>query len=350
LAGQSSVLLIGKNGSGKTTVASAFEVLQKIARGTNRVRELVAMGDFACGRSEAPMRFEIEVELEFSLYQYSIAFDSAEHLSQLRVLDENLTKDGTVVYKRYMADVDVARPGQQKEAAFQFDRSLVALPILQAQSTNDPIFVFKEWLGRMLILRPIPVLITGDSKAGTLQPKIDVTDFAAWFSGLLAHAPSAYGRIDSYVRQVMPDLKDIQNPAVGRDARSLVVQFATASAKFDIPFEDLSDGEKCFMICALVLVANDVNGPLLCFWDEPDNYLALSEVGHFVMALRKAFQYGGQFIATSHNSEAIRGFSSENTLYLFRRNHLEPTLIRPLSEIEVNGDLVGALIRDDVEP
>ena len=104
------------------------------------------------------------------------------------------------------------------------------------------------------------------------------------------------------------------------------------------------------MICAIVLAANHAYGPLLCFWDEPDNYLALDEVGHFVLALRKAFQSGGQFIATSHNPEAIRSFSDENTLLLYRKSHLEPTIIRPLSELPVSGDLVGALIRGDVEP
>jgi predicted ATPase len=116
-----------------------------------------------------------------------------------------------------------------------------------------------------------------------------------------------------------------------------------------LPFEDLTDGEKCFMICALVLAAVDAYGQVLCFWDEPDNYLALPEVGDFVMALRKAFQSGAQFIMTSHNPEAIRSFSDENTLVLRRRNHLEPRLIRPLSEVQVNGDLVNALIRGDVE-
>jgi hypothetical protein len=104
------------------------------------------------------------------------------------------------------------------------------------------------------------------------------------------------------------------------------------------------------MICALVLAANEAYGPLLCFWDEPDNYLALSEVGHFVLALRRAFQSGGQFIATSHNPEAISRFSEENTLVLYRKSHLEPTIARPLGELQVKGDLVGALVRGDVEP
>jgi ATPase subunit of ABC transporter with duplicated ATPase domains len=201
-----------------------------------------------------------------------------------------------------------------------------------------------------VILRPIPASIEGNSAQETLQPNTNVTNFGAWFSGLLAYAPAAYGKIDHYLKQVMPDLKDIKNPLIGKDARSLEVQFSNDLGNVTIPFADLSDGEKCFMICAMVLAANNAYGPLVCFWDEPDNYLALSEVGHFITALRKAFQSGGQFITTSHNPEAIQRFSEENTLILYRKNHLEPTKVRPISEIKVNGDLVSALIRGDVEP
>jgi ATPase subunit of ABC transporter with duplicated ATPase domains len=148
----------------------------------------------------------------------------------------------------------------------------------------------------------------------------------------------------------MPDLKDIKNPEVSRDAHALFVQFANDQGSITLPFDDLSDGEKGFMIGALVLAANDAYGPLLCFWDEPDNYLGLSEVQHFVMGLRSAFQSGGQFIATSHNGEAIRCFSAENTLLLQRNSHLEPAVVRRLDELQVHGDLVDALTRGDVEP
>ena len=56
VSGLSSVLLIGNNGSGKTTVSLALEIFQKIARGANRVRQLVGPGDLSSGRTEAPMR------------------------------------------------------------------------------------------------------------------------------------------------------------------------------------------------------------------------------------------------------------------------------------------------------
>jgi energy-coupling factor transporter ATP-binding protein EcfA2 len=356
---QSSILLIGKNGSGKTTAGLALEVLQKIARGTNRVGSLVKPKDFFLGRTDVPVRFEIEVELKGKIYGYAVAFELPEGFKELRVCDEQLTVDGQSVYTRKEAQVRLAKAGkqQEKEAQFRIDWHLVALPIVQEQSQKDPLFILKQWLAHMLILRPIPSMITGDSSYKTLEPNVQVTDFAAWLSGLLAYKPAAYSKIYEYLRQVMPDLKEIQNPLIGKESYSLLIKFSNmmtsssppTSGSVDVPFEDLSDGEKCFMICAVVVAASDADTQF-CFWDEPDSHLAPSEVGQFVLALRQAFQDGGQFIMTSHNSEAIRRFSEENTLVLYRRSHLEPTIVRPLSEIHVNGDLVGALIRGDVEP
>lgn len=353
VSGQSSVLLIGKNGAGKTTVGLALEILQKIARGTNRVGDLVKPKDLARGRTDVPMRFEIEVEIESHRYAYVVAFELPEGFKELRVFEEKLAVDGKPIYTRQVAQVNLARAGhagQEKEAKFMIDWHLVALPIVQQQSAKDPLSIFKQWLERVLILRPIPGLILGDSKEETLLPNPQVGNFGDWFSGLLAYAPAAYATVEEYLKQVMPDLKDIKNPLVGKDSKSLVVQFSSEQGSLRIPFEDLADGEKCFMICALVLAANNHYGPVLCFWDEPDNYLALSEIGHFVLALRKGFQSGGQFIATSHNSEAIRRFSEENTLVLYRKNHLEPTIVRQPNELQFSGDLVNAMARGDLEP
>jgi predicted ATPase len=349
ISNRSSVLLIGKNGAGKTAVGSALEILQKIARGTNRVGELVKPKDITRGHTDAPMRFEIEVELDATVYGYSIAFEYPEGFRELRVFEEKLTVSGKSIYSREVAKVHLKKTGQEKEANFSIDWHLVALPIIQQQGIGDPVNLFKQWLSRMLILRPIPSSIVGHSQEQTLQPSITVADIGAWFGGLMSHAPSAYGRVFEYLKELMPDLEDITNPAVGVDSRSLFVQYSNERGSLKLPLEDLSDGEKCFLVSALVLASNRTYGPLLCFWDEPDNYLAPSEVGHFTVALRKAFQYGGQFIATSHNTETIRRFSDENTLVLYRNSHLEPTIVRSLDQIQYNGDLISSLVRGDLE-
>ncbi|QLE56690.1 AAA family ATPase [Nostoc sp. TCL26-01] len=349
IKGMSSALLIGKNGAGKSTIAIVLEVLQSVGRGINRVGQLVQSKDFVCGRSNVPIRLEIEVLLNNNLYKYILAFELPEKFKELRVFEEQLLVSGDPIYSRREAQVTLHNSPQNREAQFLVDWHLVALPVIQEQSETDPLRIFKTWLARMIILAPIPSLMTGESNGETLEPKRDGSNFGEWISGLLSRYPAAYTQVDKYLREVMPDIQDFLNEQIGKDAKSMIVRFEANNANLSIDFKDLSDGEKCFFLCAVVLAANKFYGPLFCFWDEPDNYLSLSEIGHFVTSLRRSFRHSGQILVTSHNPEAIRKFSDENTLVLHRANHLEPTLVRLLSDISVPGDLVDTLIRDDIE-
>jgi len=182
----------------------------------------------------------------------------------------------------------------------------------------------------MLILAPIPSLISGDSSGDSLMPNREVTNFGEWMTGLLAHSPAAYAKIDQHLKTVMPDLKDVKNPVIGKDARSLTVQFQKDQATLSVSFRELSDGEKCFFIGAVVLASNEAYGPLFCFWDEPDNFLSLSEVGHFAMDFAARFSrrpVPGHFTQPRGHVAVFAG----DTFLLARRSHLEPTLVKPLN-------------------
>jgi hypothetical protein len=338
-----------KNGTGKSTIAFAFEILQSIGRGVNRVGKLVEPKDFARGRSDVPIRFEIEVLIEKNLYKYVLALELPERFPELRVSEEQLMVAGSPIYSRERAQVTLHTSRQNREAQFLVDWHLVALPIIQEQSETDPLHLFKTWLAHSIILAPIPSLMTGDSNGETLEPDRQGSNFAEWFTGLLRHYPAAYVQLEKYLVEVMPDYGDFVNESIGKDSKSMKVRFEEHKANLSVYFKDLSDGEKCFFLCAVVLAANKYYGPLFCFWDEPDNYLSLSEVGHFVTTLRRTFSNTGQILVTSHNPEAIRKFSNENTLVLDRKSHLEPTLIRLLNDIPIKGDLVDALIRGDMD-
>jgi predicted ATPase len=274
-----------------------------------------------------------------------------ENFRELRVFEEQLLISGNPIYSRKEAQVTLypSQSQQNAEAKFLLNGHFVALPVIQEQSETDPLRIFKTWLARTIILAPIPSLMTGDSNGETLEPKRDGSNFGEWFSGLLSRYPAAYTQADRYLREVMPDIEDFLNEQIGKDSKSMVVRFEAKNANLSVDFKDLSDGEKCFFLCAVVLAANKYYGPLFCFWDEPDNYLSLPEVGDFVTSLRRSFKNSGQIIATSHNEEAIRKFSNENTFVLYRKSHLEPTRVRLLSDIPVSGDIVDTLIRDDLE-
>lgn len=337
-----SALLIGKNGSGKSTIVNVFEIFQKIGRGVTRVDQLISFDDFTNSRFDVPIRFEIEVLLEDFIYKYHLAFELLNNTKKFGVFEEKLLIAEQLKYS--VIDGKGQVYVNQKTATILVDIEYVSL----ARSFTEA-SIFKSWLAQMIILAPIPSLITGESAGETLELKRDGSNFGQWISGVLSRYPAAYSQIDKYLREVMPDIQDFLNEQIGRNAKSMIVRFEANHASLSVDFQDLSDGEKCFFLCAVVLAANKYYGPLFCFWDEPDNYLSLSEIGHFVTSLRRAFKNSGQILVTSHNEEAIRKFSDENTFVLDRKSHLEPTLIRLLSDLPQKGDLVNTLIRGDIE-
>lgn len=349
-----SALLLGKNGAGKSTAGAVLEILQRIACGTNRVGDLLGEEDLTRYRREVPMRFEIEARIGEARYRYVIVLELPLRSRELRVAEEFLSVDGREILSRTASQVRLSRLGDDHGARFALDWHLAALPIVQEQSATDPLSIFRLWLADLLVLRPVPASMRGDSDSETLRPDPAVSRLGAWFSGLVASEPSVYTTIDHFLKQVLPDLLDIKNPRVGRDSRSMRMYFAHMGVSLDLPFEKLSDGEKSFVVCALVLAAKDVTKNVLCFWDEPDKHLALSEVGFALMALRRAFNDGeGQLIVTSHNPEVVRRFSDDNTFLLQRTSHLEPTVVRSIASLRdggtLPGNLVEALLRGDID-
>ncbi len=351
--GSSSALLIGKNGAGKSTVLRVLGVFQALGRGTNRVSSLVNPGDFTRGRAEIPMRLELDVVLNGRALHYTLALELPERFRELRVLEERLVQDGIEIFSRQHADVLIR--GQPSnlltDAHIRIDWHLVALPVIQDPTSADALRSLRDWMSAMVLLAPIPQLISGDTQTKSLEPQSDALNLADWLSGLLDSYPSAYPTLIQHLQQVMPDLEQFLFERTGKEAKSLQVRFRNEKNQYELPFEALSDGEKCFFLGAVLLAANQCYGPLFACWDEPDNYLALSEISQFVMALRRAFhKNNGQILVTSHNSEAIQRFSDENTWVLGRRSRLEPTVIRPLEELAPTPDLIQALIDGDLDP
>ena len=349
-AGQRSAVLIGKNGAGKSTVRHALQVIQSICRGPNRVKDVIRAKDFARFDKNRPMRFEVDAILGQRRFKYAISFEWPADFYEARIIEETLSKDGVTVFSRHQAQVQLA-----VSAAFGLDWHVFALPVINERPPERSIQDVKEFFANMILLAPIPQMIEGFSEEPATELDRNALNYASCLRAMLQKKPKAYSEFDSFVRSVLPDFSSIENVDRGKEGGSqLIVTFEqpqphqTLSLDFDV----LSDGEKCFLVSAYIAAVNAVRTPsdlpVVCMWDEPDNHLSLSEVGHFITSMRKMAGRGGQFIATSHHPETIRKFSDDNTFVLSRKSHLEPTVVNLLKSYSYKGDLIHALVRDEI--
>lgn len=348
----SSILLIGKNGSGKSTLRQVLAIMQAIGRGEGQVKNLVKESDFTRGHSDVPMSFELQLKIGSNIYHYSIAFDLPPDLRTLRVMRESLLVDGVELLSRDSAELRLARSGAFGiSAKFLLDPQIVALTVIQDSGANKLLQPLREWMGKMVLISPLPPLMTSETTAEPAPLQAHANNLVDWLASLLESHPSAYSTVVEQLQTVMPDVAQFRFERLGRDSRALMVQFKASSLVDEQPFEHLSDGEKCFFLSAVLLAANRWDGPLFAFWDEPDNFLAAHEVGQFIVALKRCFaQQGGQWVASSHNAQAVVNFSVDSTWVLARRSHLEPTLIRCVDEINLrDSDVVQALMDGEID-
>ena len=352
-AGQRSAVLIGKNGAGKSTALNALRVFQKICRGPNRVKNVVLASDFTRHRKEPPMQFEVDAALAGNRYQYRVSFEWPEGFYEARILEESLSRDGVSVFTRQQGQVQLAGG-----SAFGLDWHVFALPVINEKPPSRSLQDVKAFFAGMLLLAPIPQRMKGFSEEPATELDYDALNYAACLRSLLQQKPKAYSEFESFVKGrtdgekgVIPDFSSIENRERGKEGGSqLVVTVQPPGSRETLSFDldDLSDGEKCFLLSAYVVAANAVGPPVVCVWDEPDNHLSLSEVGHFITAMRKMTNRGGQFIATTHHPETIRKFSDDNTFVLTRKSHLDPTVPQLLRAFAYNGDLIHALVREEI--
>jgi ABC-type multidrug transport system ATPase subunit len=349
LSGQSSVLLIGGNGSGKSSVWFCLSKLQQVARGGNRVEDVVRPEDFHFLETRDPLTLGLEVLIDGKLFDYHLVVEWPMGFRAPRVEEEYLRVDGQVVYKRKQNQVNLTDGPE-----FLLDWHVFALPLINERRGQTSISDMINYLNRLLILSPIPQRMHSHSDAPTSELFPDSSNYSSYLKAILQEQPELYSKLADFSRQFIPDFLSLQNRSVGEASHRLMVVFerkqATDSRRLVLDFQSISSGEKCLILAAHVIASASVGAHGVCFWDEPDNHLSIAQVGHMITALRKAAMLpgGSQFIATSHHPETIRAFSDESTIVLQRRSHFDPPRAKRLSDIPYQGDLIDALVLDGV--
>ncbi len=331
-----SVLLLGKNGTGKTTIFEVVEIFQKIGQGITSLQNFFPDVNF--GNINLPMELEIDVEIRGERFNYRLIVEFPERFLAPKINKEELTVEGTPIFDR-----DGGQTSLNEKAHFVLDWHHIGLPLLSVSSNDHPINIFREWLRNIIILSPIPRHFYGLSKNESttlLRDGENVIDWARW---LLSLNPSLYVVIFDFLKNRMSDIATFKFKEIGQHDRRLIFTFQDGSSIKELDFEQFSDGEKVLFLAAAVMAAQKNNPYITCLWDEPDNFISLVELNHFITEYRKAFEASSsqtQLIVTSHNSRVINNFSNHNIFVVSRLSHLSPTRIKLLEDIHYDSQTV----------
>lgn len=320
-ARRNSVLLLGKNGAGKSALVECLTILRSIAQGEGRLLALLSQGSTTAWADDRHMSFSLEAEIDYCPYAYSLELELPQGFNTWRVSRETAAMDGKSIYSRELAHVTLA-----SGSGFDLDWHTVAMPMIYESSTTTPLFVLKNWLADMVLLRPDPRHMRDNSDTHSGYLDADCKDFPSWLLALLGQDFSLFEDLRKYVQDFLPDFIALKSCRNGMYGNRPEVTFH--GCKRDVPFSQLSDGEKIFILQGTILALSSRRKNMTVFWDEPDNYISRGEVQSFTTELRAAFARQGQIIITSHSLAASSAFSKESALVLTRKNHTSSPVVK----------------------
>lgn len=335
-----SFLFLGKNGAGKSSLVEVFKIFQEIGDNTTQLSELVKKESFNILQPNIPMKLELEVKVANEIIQYILSIDMPEHFDKCRIIKEQLTIDGSPILDRNKGEVFYKSKNNQDIADFFLDWHMLALPIFNPRKQEfKSIQLFKNWLSNIIVLSPIPALMTYNSNNKlSHKPSYFADNINAWITYLFSKKPRSYQYIDQNLRLIFPDLEEISN-----EDKELRFLFRIENQRKLLKFSQLSYGEKIFVLWSAILASVKLDQISLCVWDEPENYISLLEIQYYFNQIKLNFNPQAQFIATTHNPETMRMFSSDDIFILSRKHHLEPIRIQPVYELNINNDFVEML-------
>lgn len=331
-------LLLGGNGSGKTSV---FDALGKL-------RDLIVLGlpaselfSFTRTRWETRdvQRFEVDVQSTGGTYRYTLEIQHPEETpGKPFIRSENVTFDGGLLYRFSAGEVQLYRDDQSAGPVFPFRPDQSFLPNLDPPGAKQMarLAAFKELMAGFWIGQPNPFAIEPASKQDQVFLARDGRNFASFFSYLNSERPEARTELESRLSEALPGFRNLLFRRLG-DAKLLLAAFsAEEKPSGEYNLLELSEGQRVLAVLYAAVCGLAHRGAVLCF-DEPDNFVSLPEIQPWLQILRDALETrGGQAMIISHHPE-VMDYLALDSLWWFERPS-GPVIVRPY-ETDVDSPL-----------
>lgn len=323
-------LVLGYNGSGKTTVLDAIDIIRGWAWGWERLPELLSREQLTRWSQLKFCLFELDVQTQTGLFRYQVEFEFWRRDEETSVRAESLHLGENLVFSRNGSTVTVHNGESFPVANYVLPTNQSAVMSVFASDYPELAGAFLNALSFMIVARPMPPMMESEARRPDPRASHRFENFIAWYQNW-AQQQKFSRAWDGLLNEVWEDFDYLELERLGRDTTGLNAVFkhpTGPNGEFKLEFQELSEGERMLIVQYALLAYQKAQTPTTIILDEPDNFVALSEIQPWLLRFLDERPEGGQVILVSHNAEIIRTFGESNTVWFERRDHRSPTTLR----------------------
>lgn len=312
-------LLLGVNGSGKSSMLEAIRRLKSFVKGDSNQFTQSTRTRWVDSSAQV---FELGARLDGKRFEYRLELGYEVVTKEQRVTLERLTVDGESVFELAEGKIRFF-PNTSSSVAvpLQTNRSALPLSIL----SNDDVRRFVEWLSdhvHCFDIDPYPGQMDDEADNEEHEPDFELNNLAGWYRSLVSTYPDENVKFRDSLRQSMDGFLTLKFSPQEDGVRKLQAEF-TSPTKRRPPYSisELSEGQRCLISLYMILHFLIERGDTV-FVDEPDNFIALREIQPWLLSAEEAVEeHNGQLILVSHHPETLNQWAKLYGLRFFREQN-----------------------------
>ena len=343
---ESMALIMGSNGTGKTSVFEIFDSLKGLITKPQEVEELFPKK--YCTRWEeegvrGSQLFEIEISADQGEeYRYRLLID---HWSQpSKIAAEELFFGGEPLIIRsnlgQLEIIDDHGNNAKLPEPFGVPSFISAFHYFPDSSDFNKIRKFKKRISNIFNFKIESPVISSISESEEKDLKRNLKNFASWLRWVQQGNFSEYSMLQDSLKEIFPGAISMSLDDIWKSTKQLMVNW---NKNDSYTFDELSDGQR-ILICLYAIIYFQVKrGATVCI-DEPDNYVTSREIQPWLVELFNLVQENdSQAIIISHHPEVLDYLGSKSGQY-FKRTDNGPVIIKNIEDSEDRGYSLSELI------
>jgi predicted ATPase len=331
-------LLLGDNGTGKSSVFEVLHRLQQFLAGNAKVLAVFPSGELTRWQTNSTQRFELDLQVGEANYAYSLLIEHDEDRRRARIKSEMLLVDGKKLFSFEGGQAQLFHDDFKPGPEYPFDWTQSGVGVLQPRPDNKKLTRFRTEMGKIIVAGIHPMNMSSESREEESALSRNMENFVSWYRFVSQEHQGAMFPLVQELKKVMPGFSSFSLKEAG-EAKVLKVMFERPGGNgrpllYD--FKELSDGQRVLVALYALLLGLKDEG-LSLFIDEPDNFVALREIQPWLSALTDYCGEGvEQAVLVSHHPEIIDHLALSSGRW-FDRDSNGPARVSDKPKAQVEG-------------
>lgn len=317
-------LLLGDNGTGKSSVLDVVAGLQGVLMRTREISSAFGSPTLTRWDNRSRQTFELDLLRPNPVQRYRYRLELEASLSSTRIAHESLSCNGSPIYQNDgsgEARIFMEDGTSRQMLVDPLASAIASVPLIRAEE----LLWFRSFMARLIVLRPRPASMAAVSSRDEDRLQIDGTNFSAWYRARDPQQPFPVRQaLHENLAEAISGFESLLFLKTGEDDWVLKTRWnadvGASAFKFELRFDEISDGQRMLIVLYTLLSLADDGAPRTLLLDEPTNYVSLAEIEPWLGELEEQTERGiFQAIVASHHPELLNAWAVTNGVRFSRR-------------------------------